>query len=109
MELFLPLKGRENFIKKMLFICSKGFEIDFLWRKQNHPNRKWNYFFYFQASDQKLLLQNITHLFQGAQHRFSKQETESLEQELDYFSYLQASDQKLLLQNISHLFQEAQN
>ena len=33
-------------------------------------------------------------MFQGAHHRFSKQETESLEQEMDYFAYLQASDQK---------------
>ena len=28
-------------------------KIDFLNRKRNSPNRKWNYFSYFQASDQK--------------------------------------------------------
>ena len=37
----------------MFLICSKGFEIDFGNMKGNYPNRKWNYFYHFQASDQK--------------------------------------------------------
>ena len=37
----------------MFLICSKGFKFDFQNRKWNNPNKKWNYFFHFQASDQK--------------------------------------------------------
>ena len=44
-------------IKKLLlqnvFICFKGFKIDFQNRKWNHPNRKWNYFSHFLASNEK--------------------------------------------------------
>ena len=61
--LFLPLWGlwSKNFFYKMFLIWSKGFKIDFQNRKWNYPNRKWNHFSHFQASDQKLLLQNASH------------------------------------------------
>ena len=44
---------RKNFFYKMFLIYTKGFEIDFQNRKQNYPNRKWNYLSHFQASNQK--------------------------------------------------------
>ena len=55
MELFLPLPGlwSKNFFYKMSLIFSKGLKIDFQNRKWNCPNRKWNHFSHFQASDQK--------------------------------------------------------
>ena len=37
----------------MFIIFTNELKIDFLNRKWNSPNEKWNYFSYFQASDQK--------------------------------------------------------
>ena len=58
----------------MLVTFSKEF-------KMNYQNRKWIYFSHFQASDQKLLLQNVSHFYQEIQNskiqkEFSKQEIE---------------------------------
>ena len=38
----------------------KEFKIDFENEKWNYSNGKWNHFFYFQTSDQKLLLKNVS-------------------------------------------------
>ena len=57
----------KNFFYQMFLIHTKEFKIDF-------QNRKWNYLSYFQASDQKLLLPNVSHSHQGVQNWFSKQE-----------------------------------
>ena len=44
-----------KFFYKIFFIWSKGFNIYFENRKLDYPNRKWNHFSHFQASDQKTL------------------------------------------------------
>ena len=41
-----------------------GVWINFHNSKWNYPNRKWNYFSNLQASNQKLLLLNVSHLIQ---------------------------------------------
>ena len=55
MELFLPLLclWSKNFFYKIFLICSEGFQTNFQKRKCKYPNRKWNNFSHFQASDQK--------------------------------------------------------
>ena len=110
MELFLPLLDlwSKNFFYKMVFICSKVFKIDFqngkwnysphfkapwsknflykmflIWSKGfkiDFQNMKWNYFSHFKASDQ-----NVSHLIQGVQNSFSKQEMELSKQEMELF------------------------
>ena len=67
---------------------NKGFKINFQNRKWNDPNRKWNCFSYFQASNQKLPLQNILYLIQRVQIEFSKQEMELSKQEMELFLQL---------------------
>ena len=78
MELFLPLPGlwSKIFFSKTLIIRSKGFKINFQDRIWNYINRKWIYFSHFQASDQKTTFTKNSHLIQGVQIQFSKQETE---------------------------------
>ena len=44
--------------------------------KWNFPNRKLNYFSHFQAPDQRTPFSNVSHLVQGFQNKFSKQEIE---------------------------------
>ena len=55
MELFPPLPDfwSKNLFYKMSLIFTSEFIIDFQNRKWNQPNRKWNYFSHFRASDQK--------------------------------------------------------
>ena len=53
MELFLLLPGlwSKNFSYNNFSISTKEFKICFQNRKSNYPNRKWNHFSHFQASD----------------------------------------------------------
>ena len=51
----------------------------------NYPNKKWNYFSHFQASDQKTsFTKKNSHLFEGVQNKFSKQEMELSKHILTY-------------------------
>ena len=43
----------KSFFFNIFFTLSKEFKIDFQNGKRNYPNRKWNYFSHFRASDQK--------------------------------------------------------
>ena len=45
----------KNFFCIIFLICSKGLKNNFLNRKRNYSNWKWNYFSHFQASDKKLI------------------------------------------------------
>ena len=72
----------------MSLIFNKDFIIDFQNRKWNYPNMKWNHFTYFQASNQKLLSQNVSHLIQRVQNQFSKQEMELSKHEMELFLQL---------------------
>ena len=56
------------FFYKILLICPKGLNIDFQNRKRNHQNRKWIILPIYRPLIKKLLLQNISHLFQEAQN-----------------------------------------
>ena len=69
----------KNFFYWMFLMRSKGFMIYF-------QNRKWNYFSYFQASNQKPLLQNFPHLTQRVQIQFLKQEMELFLQLTSFWS-----------------------
>ena len=72
MELFLHFQASDIF--------------HFFQRVQNlFQNRKLNYFSYFWASDQKLLLQHFLHITQGVQNWFSKQEMELSKQKKELF------------------------
>jgi hypothetical protein len=58
MELFLPFPviGSKNFFNKSIPIWSNDFKMVFRNGKWNFLNRKWNYFYPFQSSDQKTSL-----------------------------------------------------
>ena len=55
MELFLlfPDFRLKNFFYKIFLNFINEFQTGFENRKQNYPNRKWNYFSYFLTSNQK--------------------------------------------------------
>ena len=87
MELFLPLPilWSKNFFNKNVLIFTQEFKIDFQNRKRNYLNRKRKYLSHFQASDQKLLIQDVSHFYQGVWDCFSKQEMELSKQEMELF------------------------
>ena len=66
----------KNFFYKKFLIYTKEFKFVFQNSKWNYPNRKWNYLSHFQASNQKLLLQNVFNFHQGVQNILSEQEME---------------------------------
>ena len=51
----------KNFFYNMFLHFTKALKIKFQSWKRIYLNRKCNYFFYFQASDEKLLLLNVPH------------------------------------------------
>ena len=54
----------------------------------------------------KLLLQNVSHFYQGVRIQFFKQEMEIFKQDMDLFLHFQVSDKKkLLLLNVSYVHQ----
>ena len=63
----------------------KEFRMDFQKRKYNYSNRKWNHFSNFQASEKKLLLQDVSHFPQGVWDWYSKWEMELFKQEIELF------------------------
>ena len=101
MKLFLPLPGLQskNFYYNMIVICSRGFKIYFKNRKQNHPNRKWNYFshfktfsWYLQTSDEKTYFTKcFSYGLRGSKLIFK---TGNRIIQWNYFSHFQASGQK---------------
>ena len=90
MELFLPLPvlWSKNFFNKNFLISTQEFKIDFQNRKRNYLNRKWNH---FRPSDQKLLLQDVSHFSKGVSNWLSNLSILSL---LPILSFL----------NLSYLF-----
>ena len=62
MELFLPLPVIEskNVFNKSIPIWSNDSNMVFRNRKRNYLNRKWNYFFPFQLSDQKTSFKKVS-------------------------------------------------
>ena len=84
----------------MFFICSKGFKIDFQNRKWKYLNRKKNYSgngIIFSTSwplIKKLILQSVSHFYQGVRIRIFKQEMEIFKQDMDLILHFQVSDQK---------------
>ena len=111
MELSVPLPGlwSKYFFYESFTICSKGFTIDFQNRKWNHPNRTWNYFSHFQASDQKtsftkcfsydlrgskLIFKTFFIWSKGFKIDFQNRKWNYPNRKWNYFSHFQASDKK---------------
>ena len=84
MELFLTLPGlwSNNFFYNIISILTKEFEIYFQNRKCT-GNRIISPT--FRPLIKKLLLHNVSHLVQGLQNWFSKQEMELSKQEMELF------------------------
>ena len=95
---------------KMILIHSKGFKIDIKNRKCNYPNRRWNHFPNFEASDQKISFAKcFSFILNWFKIYFSKQKWNYPNRKRTYFSISRPLIKNLLLQNVSHLFQGFQN
>ena len=77
----------KNYFYKKFLISTKEFQIDFQNRKRKNLNKKWNYLSHFRLSDQKLLLQDVSHFSKGVSNWFSNQEMELFLSYLSYLSY----------------------
>ena len=105
-----PGLGWKIFFYKMILIHSKGFKIDIQNRKCNYPNRRWNHFPNFEASDQKISFAKcFSFILNWFKIYFSKQKWNYPNRKRTYFSISRPLIKNLLLQNVSHLFQGVQD
>ena len=109
-ELFLLIK---KLILQNVFHLFQGFQNKFLNRKWNYPNRKGNYFSYFQVFDQKTSFAKCLSFVPSGSKLIFKTENGIIQ---TGNGIIQTGNgiisptsrpliKKLLLQNVSHLFQ----
>ena len=94
----------------MFLIWSKGFKINFQNRKWYYPNKKWNHFSSFQASDQNISF-STSFLYDPRGSKLIFKTGNGIIQTGNGIISLTSKPpiKKLLLQNVSHLIQGVQN
>ena len=108
MELFHPLPDlwSKNLFYKMIIIFTHEFKINFLNRKWNSPKRKWNYFSYFQASNQKTSFAKCFSFKPRSSELIFKTGNGIIQTGNGIiYPISRPLIKKLLLQSVSHLFQ----